>query len=127
MRKLDLAALRADGTRGRVDAVVGAAARMRADTAHALFRYCHVSLSPSSGCVFAAAHLQHKHAKCNVSKADFPTQGSIPLFQNLRTEPELAGPRAAVSGALSSAWDSAASLQGRGRLASARGTKDAKL
>ena len=50
MRKLDLAALRANGTRRCIHAVVSAAARMSTDTAHALFRYCHFK-SPSSKAV----------------------------------------------------------------------------
>ena len=48
--QLDLAALRANGTRRCIHAVVSAAARMSTDTAHALFRYCHFK-SPSSKAV----------------------------------------------------------------------------
>ena len=46
VRELDLATLRAHAASRCVDAVMAAAASMGADTAHALFRYCHCSLSP---------------------------------------------------------------------------------
>ena len=46
MRKLDLSALRANAASRRIDAVMGAATSVGANTTHALFRYCHL-YSPS--------------------------------------------------------------------------------
>ena len=54
MRELGLAALGANAARGRIDAVMGAAAGMGADTAHSLFRYCHVPRTPSISSISVA-------------------------------------------------------------------------
>ena len=63
MRQLDLAALRAHAARGCIDTIMSGPAGMGADTAHSLFRYCHLNIS-----------LVGKHAKRYGSKASAAMQ-----------------------------------------------------
>ena len=96
MRKLHLAALRANAAGGSIDAVMGAATLMGADAAHSLFWYCHLYYSFYMRFVSRYGQYLWKHAKRYSSKAFASMQAAFSPSPYLRTRAHLEAQEAVV-------------------------------
>ena len=85
MRKLHLAALRANAAGGSIDAVMGATTLVGADAAHSLFWYCHLYYSFYMRFVSRYGLYLCKHAKRYSSKAYACLQAAFSPSPYLRT------------------------------------------